>query len=57
MLSIERTRELMPEDTKGLSDEEVADIRDTAQMLAEIAFDQWMSDRKKKRSAHSGEKA
>lgn len=48
MISIERTRELLPEETKGLSDEEVAEIRDATQMLAELIFDQWMEDRKKK---------
>jgi hypothetical protein len=47
MLSIERTRELLPEMTKGLSDEDVEEIRDTTQMLAELSFDQWMADRKK----------
>lgn len=46
MLSIERTRELMPKETRGLSDEEVTDIRDSALMLAEVAFDQWMENRK-----------
>lgn len=46
MISIERTRELMPEETKGLSDEEVAEIRDTTQMMVELLFDQWMEDRK-----------
>ncbi len=49
MLSIERTRELMPKETAGLSDEEVTDIRDTAYMLAEVAFDHWMAKRKKAR--------
>ena len=46
MISIERTRELLPEATKELSDEEVAEIRDTTQMLVELIFDQWMEDRK-----------
>ena len=47
MMSIERTPELLPEMTKGLSDEEVAEIRDTTQMLVELSFESWMENRKK----------
>ena len=44
MLTIEEARRLLDDDT--LSDEEVAEIRDAVQILGEIIFEQWLSERK-----------
>ncbi|MES2953029.1 MAG: hypothetical protein V4674_00515 [Patescibacteria group bacterium] len=48
MLSIEQTRKMLPEATQGLTDAEVMEIRDQTYLLAELAFDNWMLERKKK---------
>jgi len=44
MLSIEETRRLLDDET--LTDEEVTEIRDAFQILGEIIFEQWLSERK-----------
>ena len=44
MLSIEETRRLLDDET--LTDEEVTEIRDSFQILGEIIFEQWLSERK-----------
>lgn len=44
MLTIEEAKRLLDDDT--LSDEEVAEIRDAVQILGEIIFEQWLSERR-----------
>jgi hypothetical protein len=44
MLSIEETRRLIGDET--LTDVEVTEIRDAFQILGEIIFEQWLSERK-----------
>jgi len=44
MLGIAEVRRLIEDET--LSDEEVAEIRDAFQILGEIIFEQWLSERK-----------
>ncbi len=48
MLSIERLKEIDPELTKGMTDEEITEIRDSLDELADIIFDSWMDDRRVK---------
>lgn len=44
MLSIEETKRLLGDET--LTDAEVTEIRDAFQILGEIIFEQWLSERK-----------
>ncbi len=44
MLSIEETRRLLDDET--LTDAEVTEIRDSFQILGEIIFEQWLSERR-----------
>lgn len=46
MLSIERIKELLED--PNISDEEAREIRDGFHMLAEIIFDHWQEERRKK---------
>ncbi|MFA5084517.1 MAG: hypothetical protein WC475_04045 [Candidatus Paceibacterota bacterium] len=47
MLSLERTKELLNDPT--LSDKEIEEIRDGFYELAQIIFEQWKEDRKKRK--------
>jgi hypothetical protein len=44
MLSVEEVRQLIGDET--LTDAEVTEIRDAFQILGEIIFEQWLSERK-----------
>jgi hypothetical protein len=44
MLSVEEVRRLIGDET--LTDAEVTEIRDAFQILGEIIFEQWLSERK-----------
>ena len=46
MITIERTKELLA--SLNLTDQEAEEIRDIAQILAEIAYDDWWAKRKTK---------
>lgn len=45
MISIEKMRELLGNEGKGLSDEELERLRDDQYQLAELAFGQWCRDK------------
>lgn len=47
MLSIQEVSRLLGDDTK--TDEEIEEIRDGLRILAEIAYEKWLLDRKKAR--------
>jgi len=47
MLSIEETKEFFKDE--NMSDEKAEEVRWLAQMFAEIAFEQWAIDQKKKK--------
>ena len=47
MLSIEKTKEFFKD--KNMSDQEAEDVRFMAEMFAEIAYEQWSEDLKKKK--------
>ena len=53
MTPVQRARELMPEETRGLSDKEVEEIIFVTNMLVEVTYDSWEAERKKKNRSHS----
>ena len=46
MITVERTKELFA--SLNLNDQEAEEIRDIAQLLAEVAYDDWWAKRKTK---------
>lgn len=44
MITIERTKELLA--SLNLTDQEAEEVRDIAQLLAEVTFDDWWNKRK-----------
>ena len=51
MLSIEQTRKILGDKAKDLTDEQLTEIRDGFYNLANVIFDKWMDDRKKKKTS------
>lgn len=49
MLSIEQTRKILGKKAKGLTDEQLTEIRDGFYNLANIIFDKWLDERNKKK--------
>lgn len=49
MLSIEETKKMLKD--ANLSDQEAEEIRDCCQGFAEVIFEKWMEDKKKKKNS------
>jgi len=47
MISLEKAKELI--DDKNLSDEEVKEVRDQLESLADLMFDMWLEERNQKK--------
>ena len=47
MISLEEFKKLLPTD-REYSEEEIAKLRENLEGLAELAFETWLEDRKKK---------
>lgn len=47
MLSLQKVRELLPND-REYADDEIEEIRSSMQELASLAFDSWMEEKKGK---------
>ena len=47
MITVERTKDILA--SLNLTDQEAEEIRDIAQLLAEVAYDDWWAKRKTKR--------
>lgn len=49
MLSIEQTRKILGKEAKGLTDDQLTEIRDGYRHLTEVIFEKWQIDRKQKK--------
>ncbi|MDD3307918.1 MAG: hypothetical protein PHO29_12585 [Acetobacterium sp.] len=46
MISTEKFKELLGEDAEGITDEEIEEIRDAQYKFAQLAFDEWVQEKK-----------
>ncbi len=45
MISLEKFKDLLGEEARGLTDEEIEEIRDAQYKFAQLAFDEWVQEK------------